>query len=273
MTGRSCIRVAAFAACCALYGAGAAPSLASPPARTPGATALVAVQGSAVPATSVSRPVGTLAAGRAVQAVIAFKPRNAFRLHRLARRASGRPGLGEARIRSLFAPDPGHVRSVRAYLAAHGLTVTAHTDMTLTVAGTATAAEHAFGVGLRVFQSPAGATFHAPAGAIRLPAQIAGAVQAVGGLDTSVRLRPASGRPKLHRLAAAITPTCAGATSAQQTLGGYLPADLGGSQAYGQNNLIAGGADGSGTTTSAAAFPASPARTRPTRSWAGRTRT
>ena len=204
------------------------------------------MHGSAVPAASVSRAVGTVAPGRAVQAVIAFKPRNAFLLRRLALHASGRPGLGEARIRSLFAPDPAHVRSVRAYLAAQGLEVTAHTDMTLTVAGPAAAAEHAFGVGLSVYRSPAGAMFHAPAGAIRLPAQIASSVQAVGGLDTSVRLRPASGRPRLHRLAAGITPTCAGATSAQQTLGGYLPADLGGNQAYGHNNLIAGGADGSG---------------------------
>jgi pro-kumamolisin-like protein len=199
-----------------------------------------------MPATRLSRAVGTLAAGHAVQAVITFKPRNAFLLRRLALRASGRPGLGEARIRSLFAPDPAQVRSVRAYLAAQGLTVTAHTDMTLTVAGTAGAAEHAFGVGLRVFRSPAGGTFHAPVGAIRLPARIAGAVQAVGGLDTSVRLRPASGRPKLHPLAAGVTPTCPGATGAQHALGGYLPADLGDSRAYGQNSLIASGADGSG---------------------------
>lgn len=214
--------------------------------RAPGSTALVALTGSAVPATSGSHVVGALAPSRAVQAVLTFKPRNAFLLRRLALRASGRPGLSEARIRSLFAPDPARVRSVRTYLAAHGLTVTAHTDMTLTVAGTAGAAEHAFGVALRVFRNPAGRTFDAPAGAIRLPAQIASAVQAVGGLDTSVRLRPASGHPKLHRPAAVITPTCAGATTAQHTLGGYLPADLGDSRAYGQNSLIAAGSDGSG---------------------------
>lgn len=199
-----------------------------------------------MPATSRSHAVGTLATSRAVQAVITFKPRNASLLRRLALHASGRPGLSEARIRSLFAPDPARVRSVRAYLAAHGLTVTAHTDMTVTVAGSAGAAQHAFGVALRVFRSPAGRTFHAPAGAIRLPAQIAGAVQAVGGLDTSVRLRPASGRPKLHRPAVSITPTCSGATAAQHMLGGYLPADLGESQAYGHSSLIAAGADGSG---------------------------
>jgi kumamolisin len=242
LTGRSCIRVGAFAACCAGLGATAAPSIASPHA------ARVELRGSAVPATSRARDLGTLAPARAVQAIVTFKPRNALLLKRLALRSSGRPGLGEARIRSLFAPDPAAVRSVRAYLATHGLTVTGHTDMTLTVSGAAGAAEHAFGVALRVYRSPAGRTFHAPAGAIRLPAQIAGAVQSVGGLDTSVRLQPASGRPKLRPLASGITPSCAGATRAQQALGGYLPADLGQMQAYGQNSLIAAGADGSGET-------------------------
>ena len=93
---------------------------------------------------------------------------------------------------------------MRAYLAEQGLTVTAHTDMTLTVAGTAGAAEQAFGVGCAASAARRDAR-HAPAGAIRLPARIAGAVQAVGGLDTSVRLRPASGRRKLHPLAAGVT--------------------------------------------------------------------
>ena len=62
-----------------------------------------------MPAARLSHAVGTLAPGHAVQAVITFKPRNAFLLRRLTLRASGRPGLGEARIRSLFAPDPAQV--------------------------------------------------------------------------------------------------------------------------------------------------------------------
>jgi kumamolisin len=205
---------------------------------------MVALAGSAVPATGAAHEVRAVAAARPVQAVVAFRPRNAFLLRRLALRASGRPGLSEARIQNLFAPDPARVQGVRAYLAARGLAVTDRTDMTMTVSGTAAAAERAFGVALRVYRGPAGGTFRAPAGAIRLPAQLAGAVQAVGGLDTSVRLRAAAGRPKLH--AAAVTPSCAGATTAQQTFGGYLPADLGAAQAYGQNDLIGAGADGSG---------------------------
>ena len=128
--------------------------------------------------------------------------------------------------------------------------------MTMTVAGDAAAAEHAFGVTLRVFRSPSGRTFQAPASAIRLPAAIAGAVRTVGGLGSGVRLLPAAGRPKLHRPAAEITPTCAGATTAQRTLGGYLPADLGQPGAYGQNSLIGAGADGSGEVIGMVEFSA-----------------
>lgn len=221
---------------------------ASTPQRAPAPSAMVPLGGSAAPAVVRSRAVGVVAAASGVQAVVVFKPRNTFLLHRLALHSSGRPGLSEARIESLFAPDPARVRAVRDYLAARGMTVTGHTDMTMTVAGDAAAAEHAFGVALRVFRSPTGSTFEAPAGAVRLPAAIAGAVRTVGGLGSGVRLRPATGRPKLHRPAAEITPTCGGATTAQHRLGGYLPADLGQPGAYGHNSLIGAGADGSGET-------------------------
>jgi kumamolisin len=207
---------------------------------------MVTIGGSAVPAVGGSRTVGAVAATSRVQAVVVFKPRNGFLLRRLALDSSGRPGLSEPRIESLFAPDPARVRAVRDYLAARGLTVTGRTDMTMTVSGEAAAAEQAFGVALRIYRTRSGRTFQAPAGAIRLPAAIAGAVRTVGGLSGGVRLRPAAGRPKLHRSAAGITASCAGATAAQHTLGGYLPADLGQSQAYGHNSLIGAGADGSG---------------------------
>jgi kumamolisin len=246
LTGRSTIRIAAFAAFCAIPAATAAPTAASTPQRVPAPSAMVPLTGSAAPAVGRSRAVGRVAAATGVHAVLVFKPRNGALLHQLALRSSGRPGLSEARIESLFAPDPARVRAVRDYLAARGLAVTAHTDMTMTVSGDAAAAEHAFGITLRVFRSPSGRTFEAPAGVIRLPAAIAGAVRTVGGLDGGVRLRPASGHPKRQRPAAEITPTCAGATTAQHTLGGYLPADLGQPGAYGHNSLIGAGADGSG---------------------------
>jgi kumamolisin len=243
LTGRSRIRVAAFAACCALPGVTAAPIAASSAAHAR-TTPLVALPGTAVPAVASADAVGPLAATRPVQAVVTFKARNAALLRRLALASSGRPGMSEARIRALFAPLPASVQGVESYLRAHGLTVTGRTDMTMTVAGTAGAAEHAFATPLRVFRQE-GRTFSAPAGPVRLPAALARSVATVGGLDTSVKLRPATTQPKLHP-AAVISPSCSGARTAQRRLGGYLPADLGSANAYGHNTLLTGGADGTG---------------------------
>jgi kumamolisin len=243
LTGRSRIRVAAFAACCALPGVTAAPIAASPAAHAR-TTPLVALPGTAVPATAGADMVGAVAPAQPVQAVVTFRPRNAALLRRLALAWSGRAGMSEARIRALFAPSPGSVRSVESYLRAHGLAVTARTDMTVTVAGTAAAAGRAFAAPLRVYRQGS-RTFSAPAGPVHLPAALARSVATVGGLDTSVRLRPASAQPTVHP-ATAISPHCSGARTAQRRLGGYLPANLGSANAYGHDSLVSGGADGTG---------------------------
>jgi len=122
LTGRSPIRVAAFAACCALAGVTAGPTAASSVAHARTAP-LVALPGSAIPATAGADVVGAVAPARPVQAVVTFKPRNAALLHRLALQWSGRRGMSEARIRSLFAPSPQSVQDIETYLRAHGLTV------------------------------------------------------------------------------------------------------------------------------------------------------
>jgi kumamolisin len=243
LTGRSRISVAAFAACCALPGVTAGPTAASSAAHAR-TTPLVALPGTAIPAAAGARAVGAVSPARPVQAVVTFKPRNAALLHRLALAWSGRRAMSEAHIRTLFAPAPESVQSVESYLRARGFSVTERTDMTLTVAGTAAAAESAFAAPLQVFRE-AGRTFSAPAGPVHLPAALARSVATVGGLDTSVRLRPATQPVKVHP-AAVITPSCSGARAAQRALGGYLPSDLGGAKAYGHNGLISSGADGTG---------------------------
>jgi kumamolisin len=248
LTGRSLIRVAVLAGICALAAAVAAPSLASSERSTsarPGR--LVPLAGTAAPATAHAERGGAVASTRPVEAVVAFAPRNPSLLHTLALRSSGRPGLSEGLIRRLFAPTRARVGAVRRYLASMGLHVTAHTDMTVTVAGAAASAERAFGVAIGIYRTASGATFSAPTGAVSLPRSLAAGVESVGGLGDGVRLRPASRMHRLHT-AAVITPSCAGATRAQRTFGGYLPADLGQSQAYGLNGLIAAGNDGSGET-------------------------
>jgi Pro-kumamolisin, activation domain len=245
LTGRSRIRVALLATGCALAGgAGATAHASTSVTARPGAR--VALRGTAVPAARSALDLRAVPAARPVQAVVILKPRNPALLQRLALHSSGRPGLSEARIRSLFAPAPADARAVRAYLAEQGLRVVARTDMTMTVSGTATAAERAFGVGLRVFRTARGTTFSAPDGAVRLPAAIAPAVQTVTGLDTSVRLRAADTVPVAAAAAAGVTPNCSGATASQRRFGGYLPGDLGQTSAYGQSDLIGSGANGTG---------------------------
>jgi kumamolisin len=251
LTGRSRIRVAAFAACCALPGVTAAPIAASSAAHAR-TTPLVALPGTGVPATHGANAVGAVAPPTPVQAVVMFRPRNAALLRRLALAWSGRPGMSEARIRALFAPAPESVRAVESYLRDRGLTVTDRTDMTMTVRGTAAAAEHAFAAPLRVFRQK-GRTFSAPAGPVHLPSALARAVATVGGLDTSVTLHPATTQAKLHS-AAVISPNCSGARTAQRRLGGYLPADLGSTAGYGHNSLVSGGADGTGELIGAVEF-------------------
>ncbi|MGH3139410.1 MAG: protease pro-enzyme activation domain-containing protein, partial [Gaiellales bacterium] len=100
-------------------------------------------------AQGLAHVVGTPSAAKQVQAVVAFKPRNAILLHWLAERSTGRPGMSNAEIQRLFAPRPATVAAVRSYLSANGLSVVDSTDMSLVVSGTAAAADQAFGVGLR----------------------------------------------------------------------------------------------------------------------------
>ena len=119
--------------------------------------------------------------------------------------------------------------------------------MTLTVSGTAAAAEHAFGVALHVFRGARDGRSPPPPGAIRLPAAIAGAVQTVGGLDTSVRLRPAIQPAQAAPAAAAITPSCSRRDErpSRRSAATCRPTSAS-ARAYGHNSLIASGADGSG---------------------------
>ena len=73
---------------------------------------------------------------------------------------------------------------------ANGLSVVDSSDMSLVVSGTAAAANHAFGVGLRLYRDARGTTYQAPSGNVRLPRGIASVVQSVDGLDTSLRVHP-----------------------------------------------------------------------------------
>jgi subtilase family serine protease len=191
-------------------------------------------------AQGLAHVVGTPSAAKQVQAVVAFKPRNAILLHWLAQRSSGRPGMSNAEIKRLFAPRPATVAAVRSYLSAHGLSVVDSTDMSLVVSGTAAAADHAFGVGLRTYTDARGITYQAPSRNVRLPKGIASVVQSVAGLDTSLKLhshhqvaKHARHPASKARVVPATVTGCNAAQTVQNNKGGFQPADLAG--VYGHN--------------------------------------
>ena len=201
--------------------------------------------------------VGTPSAAKQVQAVVAFKPRNAILLHWLAERSTGRAGMSNAEIRRLFAPRPATVAAVRSYLSANGLSVVDSTDMSLVVSGTAAAADQAFGVGLRTYTDARGITYQAPSRNVRLPKGIASVVQSVAGLDSSLKLHPhyqvakhvRRYGPRCQDRRRAATPSggCTKARDEQTSAGaGYLPQDLAALTGYNHDALVSGGNDGTG---------------------------
>jgi kumamolisin len=64
--------------------------------------------------------------------------------------------------------------------------------------------------------------FRAPSSALRLPAAVASVMQAVGGLQTNLRLHPQASGARVQ----GTTATCAGASDAQSWYGGELPQNL-----------------------------------------------
>ena len=103
--------------------------------------------------------------------------------------------LTSAEFVTRFGPSQADVAKVIAGLAKYGLSAQRTTAMTLKVTGTPANLERAFSVSLHQFQVPAhnnssGYTFYAPLSQGRIPAEIAGTVSAVAGLDNRPRYSP-----------------------------------------------------------------------------------
>ncbi len=103
-----------------------------------------------------------------------------------------------------FAPADADVARVVAALGRYGLTAERATALTLRVTGLPSDFERAFAVSLHSYQVPAhgnepGYTFHAPLSHAVVPAEIAGLVSAVAGLDTRPSLRPHLRQSLLHQ--------------------------------------------------------------------------
>ncbi|HEV7665920.1 MAG TPA: S53 family peptidase [Chloroflexota bacterium] len=96
-----------------------------------------------------------------------------------------------------FGADPADLAKVEQFAAANGLAVVEANlaRRTVLVSGPATKVSAAFGVTLRTYDHPVGGAFRGREGAIYVPANLAGIVEGVFGLDD----RPAA-RPHLRRL-------------------------------------------------------------------------
>jgi kumamolisin len=172
----------------------------------------------------------------------------------------GKDRLTRAEYRRQHAADPAAITLVRAFAKEFGLTVEKGTPQperrTIKLTGTVTAMQKAFGVTLtqKVLD---GITYRVREGSIRLPAELAGAVEAVLGLDNRPQAQPhfrvlgsainaaaggTQGFARAHAAAAGTSYTPVqvgqlyqfpqGATAAGQTIGiielggGYRAADL-----------------------------------------------
>lgn len=258
MKGRGVVVLAAALACGALpYGAAAAaalprsqrPVVVAPPAARPAGAALV----------------GPVASQASISTDIVLKPRHAAGLAAIAAGVStpGSPERGHyltlAELRRRFSPSRPELRAVEAWLAAAGLPVASVTpdDLTLHVSSSAGNLEKALQTRLERFRLPGGRIGFANTTSARLPAGIGAAVQAVIGLSSLSRLRPADAggpvrraAPTARRLAARAAPTggpvpCAAAQQ-QQLVGGYTADQL--AAAYGMSGLYESGDLGAGVT-------------------------
>ena len=117
-------------------------------------------------------------------------------------------------FRALHGADPGDVAKVEAFAHAHGLVVprVSLAQRAVDLAGTVEAMEQAFGVKLERY-TERGRSFRIRTGEIKIPADLAGIVEGVFGLDNRPRVQPhfriaksASGKVKARATVKGFTP-------------------------------------------------------------------
>ena len=186
--------------------------------------------------------VGRVRATAPVRITVAFRPADPALLARLARNASGRPGLPISVLRRLVAPSRGLVAATSAYLRGYGFRHESGGILTQTYVGTASGADHAFGTELDSYTSGRVA-FRSPSRPASLPSFIAVHVQAVDGLDTYPLARAMFRRARTEPQRHAAPVSCPNAAAFPT---GYQPGDLAGTSAYDFQSLLDASHDGSG---------------------------
>jgi kumamolisin len=103
-----------------------------------------------------------------------------------ARLDSGAHPLTREQFAGMYSAAPDAIERVRAFAAAHCLEVVSVSPArrTMVLRGRAADMGAAFGVRLQRIASEAGQEFHAPDGEPRVPAELAGDVEGVFGLDS-----------------------------------------------------------------------------------------
>ncbi|MEW1912737.1 protease pro-enzyme activation domain-containing protein [Kitasatospora sp. NPDC085895] len=208
-------------------------------APTPQAASRVALPNTVTPAVARSQKQGDLPADRTMSVSVNLKLRNTADLDRFLKAVStpGTPEYGRyltpAQFTALYGPTEADVAKVRAYLTGQGLTVdsVSANRQVVNVRGTAAQVAKAFGTHESSYSDPqqGGRTFFANDAAASVPAELAGTVEGVSGLDNHTVRTSRAVKPK--------------AVAPHATPSGFGPAQYDG--AYRLDKV---GADGTGTT-------------------------
>jgi kumamolisin len=215
---------------------------------------LATLAGSAMPSLATAKVVGHTSPSASVDVSVFLKPNHPKLLARLAEQSSARPGLSAKMTNFLFRPSAAQRAQLSAYMRSQGFRLTGQGMLVSSFRGTAAQAQRAFGVSLAQYRGADGKTFRAPAGALRLPASLAGQVVSVDGLSTQALNHPAGlVRKHTHLQPNALT-GCAGSDNIQNSFGGFQPQDLADVGAYDSQTLLDNGNDGTGESIALVEF-------------------
>lgn len=148
----------------------------------------IAIPGSEIRPLPGAKSVGPADPQQVVEVSVILKQRRALRLSDLHGRH-----LSHDEFAAAYGADPDHIERVKAFAAAHNLTVIANKHeigrRTVKLQGTVANLEAAFGITLENYTSPRG-HYRGRTGTITIPAELADVVQGVFGLDNRPVAKP-----------------------------------------------------------------------------------
>ncbi|GGR13742.1 S53 family peptidase [Deinococcus ruber] len=203
----------------------------------------VSIPGSEKALPAQARRVGTPEASSDVQVTLRLRPRTALTPHALMNAESAAP-MTRAAFAQTYGANPEDLKQIEEFAHDHGLTVTQSSleRRTVVLSGPLEAVQEAFGVQLHLYALN-GSEFRGRSGTISVPADLAGIIEGVFGLDdrpqASPQFRyaqpPGTAQPHTSQPDTAIVPAAA-------NIAGFSPTTL--AQAY----AFPAAFDGSGQT-------------------------